>query len=352
MSADAEEKREGVLVIVDRYYYHQLNKQDQAVYRAFYDGVMAHQNIIPIPVRGDFPQEAFERIFDAMTKDNPLIYYLNQSACSCASDMFERFAICPQYFFSKEKVKEYNRKIEKEVNCLAGKLNLTAGTDYEKEIKIHDWICQNISYDDEGADRSKPMRMIASHNIFGVFAHHRAQCEGIAKAVKVLLNAVDVRCIVVTGESVKNGKNVPHAWNMVNIDGQPYHLDVTWDIGAIGASFKRIPYDYFNLSDQLIDKEHKADTQLPSCSSMQHNYFKVNKRTFWMKSQVMTYVEKALQDGDTELYFRIEGRNAASDVAEKIYDQICVFFSEKGITDKRVKRIANDKIGSCWIKIY
>ena len=106
------------------------------------------------------------------------------------------------------------------------------------------------------------------------------------------------------------------------------------------------------MSDQLIAKEHKADTQLPSCSSMLHNYFKVNKRTFWMKSQVMAYVEKALQGGDTEFYFRIEGRNVASDVAEKIYDQICVFFSGKGITDKRVKRIANDKIGSCWIKIY
>ena len=223
-------------MIVDRYYYHQLNKQDQAVYRAFYDGVMAHQDIIPIPVRDYFPKEAFERIFDAMTKDNPLIYYLNQSACSCASDMFGHFAICPQYFFPKEKVKEYNRKIEKEVNCLAGKLNLTIGTDYEKEIKIHDWICQNISYDNEGADRSKPMRMIASHNIIGVFAHHRAQCEGIAKAVKVLLNAVDVKCIVVTGESVKSGKRVPHAWNMVNIDGQPYHFDVTWDICLLYTS--------------------------------------------------------------------------------------------------------------------
>ena len=123
-------------MIVDRYYYPQLNKQEQAVYRAFYDGVMAHQDIIPIPVRDYFPKEAFERIFDAMTKDNPLIYYLNQSACSCASDMFGHFAICPQYFFPKEKVKEYNRKIEKEVNCLAGKLNLTIGTDYEKEIKF------------------------------------------------------------------------------------------------------------------------------------------------------------------------------------------------------------------------
>ena len=339
-------------MIVDRYYYHQLNKQDQAVYRAFYDGVMAHQDIIPIPVRGDFPQEAFERIFDAMTKDNPLIYYLNQSACSCASDMFGHFAICPQYFFQKEKVKEYNRKIEKEVNCLAGKLNLTIGTDYEKEIKIHDWICQNISYDNEGADRSKPMRMIASHNIIGVFAHHRAQCEGIAKAVKVLLNAVDVKCIVVTGESVKNGKRVPHAWNMVNIEGQPYHLDVTWDIGAIGTSQKRIPYDYFNLSDQLIEKEHKMDTQLPSCSSMRHNYFKVTKSTFWLKNQVFVYVEKALQAGLTEFYFRLEGRINTPDVAEKIYNSICTYFGGQGIGGVRIKRIINDKIGTYWIKIY
>ena len=131
---------------------------------------------------------------------------------------------------------------------------------------MHDWICQNISYDEEGNDKSKPARVIASHNIIGVFAHHRAQCEGIAKAVKVLLNAVDVKCIVVTGESIKNGKRVPHAWNMVNIDGQPYHLDVTWDIGAIESSFRRVSYDYFNVTDQMIEKDHKADIRLPECN--------------------------------------------------------------------------------------
>ena len=91
-------------MIVDRYYYHQLNKQEQAIYKAFYKGVMSHQEIIPIPVRGEFSQESFERIFMAMTRDNPLIYFLNQSACSTASDMFEHIAICPQYFFTKEKV--------------------------------------------------------------------------------------------------------------------------------------------------------------------------------------------------------------------------------------------------------
>lgn len=37
-------------MIVDRYYYHQLYKQEQAIYKAFYNGAMAHQDIIPIPV--------------------------------------------------------------------------------------------------------------------------------------------------------------------------------------------------------------------------------------------------------------------------------------------------------------
>ena len=84
--------RESQKMIVDRYYYHQLNKQEQAIYKAFYKGVMSHQEIIPIPVRGEFSQESFERIFMAMTRDNPLIYFLNQSACSTASDMFGRLA--------------------------------------------------------------------------------------------------------------------------------------------------------------------------------------------------------------------------------------------------------------------
>ena len=340
-------------MIVDRYYYHQLNKQEQAIYRAFYNGVMAHQDIIPIPVRGDFPEETFHRIFMAMTRDNPLIYYLNQSVCSCASDMFGRKAICPQYFFSRQKVKEYNRKIEKEVNRLAEILKLTEGSDYEKEIKVHDWICRNVLYDYEGSDTGKPARMIAAHNIIGVFAHHRAQCEGIAKAVKVLLNAVDVKCLVITGNSTKSGKKVLHAWNMVNLNGQPYHLDVTWDIGAINKSFPRIPYDYFNVSDKMIFQDHTADTKLPKCSSMKHNYFVVNGINFQKKKQLLNYIDRGLKSGRTEFYFRIEdNRQNISVVSEEICQMASVVLEENGNIGKRVKRILNEEIGTCWIKFY
>lgn len=45
----------------------------------------------------------------------------------------------------------------------------------------------------------EPARVVLSHNIVGVFAKQKAKCEGIAKAVKVLLNAVDIKCIVAIG---------------------------------------------------------------------------------------------------------------------------------------------------------
>ena len=183
-------------MIVDRYYYNQLNKQEQAVYKAFYNGLMAHEDVIPIPIKGQLSKEVFNKIFRAMTRDNPLIYYVNQSACNWATDAFGHTAICPQYFYSRETVRKYNRNIENAVNNLAAQLKLTEGTDYEKEVRVHDWFCKNVKYDFKGADMDEPARVVLSHNIIGVFAKQKAQCEGIAKAVKVLLNAVDINFAV------------------------------------------------------------------------------------------------------------------------------------------------------------
>ena len=96
-------------MIVDRYYYSQLNKAEQIIYKVVYEGIMEHKDIIPIPVRGNFSQETFIKIYKAITKDNPLIYYLNQSVCNMAQDSSGHIAICPQYFFDKDKVKAYNK---------------------------------------------------------------------------------------------------------------------------------------------------------------------------------------------------------------------------------------------------
>ena len=338
-------------MIVDRYYYHQLNKQEQAIYKAFYNGAMLHQEIILIPVQGKFDQESFGRIFMAMTRDNPLIYFLNQSACSIANDMFGHVAICPQYFFAKEKVKEYNRKIEKVVNGLAGQLRLLECNDYEKELRVHDWICQNVVYDYEGMDKNKVSRVIASHNILGVFAHHKAQCEGIAKAVKVLLNAVDVKCIVVTGDSVKSGQSVPHAWNIVDIEGEPYQLDVTWDMGAMEQSKDQIAHDYFNLTDELMNSDHKADGDLPECKSKRANYYVQRGCSFQMRHRLMAYIDWLIEQNERIYEFRVEGKLNKDGIEREAAEHIVRRLHEQGRSNARIKTCSNKELGIYRIEI-
>ena len=339
-------------MIVDRYYYNQLNKGEQAIYRAFYKGVMAHQDVIPIPIRGSLSEDKFNRIFMAMTRDNPLIYFLNQTACSFAQDMFGHTAICPQYFFSKDVIKQYNRKIEDAVNSLAVSLKLTEGSEYEKERKVHDWMCNFVSYDENGGDAKDIARVIAAHNIIGVFAHHSAQCEGIAKAFKVLLNAVDVRCIVATGDATENGVPGPHAWNIVNIDNTPYQVDVTWDIGAIGKSKDRMAYDYFNITDEMIRIDHVPDDNLPKCDSLELNYFTKNKCYFKTKIQLMAYVTMKLKRGETDLYFRVNPKMNLNGIINDISNMAAKELAEQGQRGIRVQQSVNEGLGICWVRIY
>lgn len=335
-------------MIVDRYYYAQLNKQEQAIYKAFYKGLMAHEDIITIPIRGQLSKEVFNKIFRAMTRDNPLIYYVNQSACNWATDMYGHTAICPQYFYNKDTVKKYNRNIEKTVNNLAGQLRLTEGTDYEKELRVHDWFCNNVNYDFKGTDMDNPARVILSHNIVGVFAKRKAQCEGIAKAVKVLLNAVDIKCIVATGDADADGSREHHAWNVVDIDGNPYQVDVTWDIGA---SKGRVSYDYFNVTDEIIGKTHKLEDKVPECTSLKDNYFERNKLTFKSKSQLIAYITREITQGQTEFYFRLDGmfmKMRRSELAG-IVTKLAAGGNGKAV---RVQQVYNEKVGTCWIRIY
>lgn len=338
-------------MIVDRYYYNQLNKVEKVIYKAFYEGVMAYQDIIPIPVKGNLSQEVFTKIFSALTRDNPLIYFLNQSACKFAQDAMGHIAICPQYFFSKEKIKVYNRKIEQKVNELAAQLHLLEGTDYDKALKVHDWLCQNVTYDQQGHDMSDPVRVIMTHNIIGVFAHKCAQCEGIAKAVKVLLNAVDVKCIVATGMANSKRETGPHAWNVVNLNGTPYHMDVTWDIGAVNKNMSSLPYDYFNVSDELIYIDHKADGKLPICSSLELNYFTKNNTVFHSKKRLLDYIDRLITSGQGEYYVRLGGHLKNSDSTEMLRSAILNKMQERSSKQLNIQYTMNESIGTSWIKI-
>lgn len=70
-----------------------------------------------------------------------------------------------------------------------------------------------------------------------------------------------------------------HAWNIIRIDGVYYHLDATFDNSLSREG--EIRYDYFNLDDKYIFKDHEpAIYDIPQCSEGKHSYYREKKLSF------------------------------------------------------------------------
>ena len=121
---------------------------------------------------------------------------------------------------------------------------------HEKLKSIHDYLSNNIVYDEE----------IASPNIFdvyGAFVNGFCVCEGYGEAFKMLCDREGIPCITVIG----TGNGGPHKWNMVQMeDGEWYTIDTTWN-----DQKSYILYDYF-LSGSATRTPHffssYADSQI------------------------------------------------------------------------------------------
>ena len=237
-------------------------------------------------------------------------------------------------FYNKDTVKKYNRNIEKTVNNLAGQLRLTEGTDYEKELRVHDWFCKNVSYDFKGTNMDDPARVVLSHNIVGVFAKQKAQCEGIAKAVKVLLDALGVWCVIaICGNNPEKGIKYRHTWNIVKIGGTYYHLDATFD-NTLGKDREtsEIRYDYFNLDDSQIFRDHEPlIAPAPHCGDHEHFYYKEKKLSFTKKEDVYKRSLQAAKKGRV-LIFHWRGGYLTKEVLKELLELIRKAGDEKDKT--------------------
>lgn len=329
-------------MITDRYYYSRLTEKEKRIYVRLYQGVVALEKNILIPEHVE--HESVRKIYQAITDDNLYLYYFNQSVLNTAiSD--QAIILKPQYFCTAEQIATYNGRLNQIINRLIADLDLLDLDERVRERRIHDYFCENVVYDEAGTRQETAFgRLVAAHSIIGVFARKRGVCEGIAKAVKLLFNAVDMGCIVVTGTS-KNSNE--HAWNVVKVDGNAYHLDVTWDVA--NSKPDRICYDYYNLPEEAISLDHSEFSGIPSCTAWAENYFYENGWLFAQWRQLSRYLDQAVKRGDRDLYFRLKKTKKGSMrvLIREVQDYVLKILTEETDVRWEVKSTFNEeqKIG-------
>ena len=109
-------------------------------------------------------------------------------------------------------------------------------SDYEKALFVHDYLVQNVQYDVPG---SKSGYYDLCFTAYGALEDGSAVCKGYSCAYAYLMRLMNIDCRVVSGEVKQSGmdkvlvmlslKDNSHAWNYIDLDGEHYWVDVTWD---------------------------------------------------------------------------------------------------------------------------
>ena len=265
-------------VSVDKYFYNQLEEPSKTIYRAmeenkenmktgtyvvnfgntFYS-ILEQSN--GQDVLGSYYQSAIE----AYTYDNPDVFYLNpnkmylniETTTSASGNTYNVYInngneanyLIDEYS-SKSEVDFGLQEIEQTRNQI---LANRSGDTYENIKMVHDYLVDNISYDES---ISRPH----IYNIYGALVNNLAVCEGYARSFKYLMDALNIPCVIVIGQATNSrGESENHAWNYVELNGKWYGIDTTWDDPVIvggGTLSNDSKYKYFLKDSATFSQDH------------------------------------------------------------------------------------------------
>ncbi len=310
---------------MEAYYYNQMDKSLQQVYYALLQGLMSLKDEFQIPrLEGTELYDVFFRL----RLDHPEIFWATGYKYKHFSES-DNIIFIPEYIFEKSKIMEHRKAMKARVEKLARPAQKLS--EWEKERYIHDFICENVTYD----KLKKPY----SHEIIGPLGQGVGVCEGIAKSVKILCDALGIPCMIaVCGNNPEKGIKYRHTWNIVKIGGTYYHLDATFDnsLSRSGKKYMKsgpeIRYDYFNLDDKNIFRDHEPlIAPAPKCTDSGHSYYKEKKLSFAKIEDVYKRSLQAAKKGRI-LTFHWKGGYLTQKVLTEILEQIRKAGQEKNKT--------------------
>lgn len=158
--------------------------------------------------------------------------------------------IMPIYTMDSAGARVYIEECRKQRDIIAGRCAESGA--YKTVLAVHDLMARNIKYKDAGA---------LSHTIVAPLTMKYGVCDGFAKTYKYILDALGIPCVVVDGKAYDplTSRWEAHAWNLVEVNGEWRHVDVTFDTTLMERG---VPArDYFGLTDQRILLDHAYDAE-------------------------------------------------------------------------------------------
>ena len=253
------------------------------------------------------------------------------------------------YNYEKKDIPAMQERLDAVINAVTSACK-PEWTDAEKVLFFHDYLAAFNQYD----------QTLEKIDAYTALVDGETICQGYSLAMCLLCRAVNIPCYVITSNSLE------HMWNMVQVDGKWYQVDVTFDDG-LPDKIGRAEHRYLLQSDAAMhaDTHHDADDWVfyaPGVTSCDSDAY---ANAFWKESDdtmtalpdgswlytvhndssnvkyledIKTIVRRTYPDGRTEdiktlpAYWQVNGKTYMTGfVTTSVYHDRIYFFESKCI---------------------
>ncbi len=305
----------------DWYYYGKLDADGKKIYDAVYNAVMNFQpELTEIPA--EYNVDRFGDIFLFIYYDNPQIDWFVIDKSNMLYDKITRNVTSVEFTYNIDKAKAGARNAQ--ADEIANKFVSTVDSklsDYEKALKVYEYIINLVDYDTLGLNASEKNPDHGKtapddlRSIYGSLVNKKSVCAGYGRTVKYLFNKLGMECIYVVGDT----KEGDHAWNLVKLDGKYYYMDATWGDASNTDPAKDgsddINYVYLAMTEKQLLADHKSidyHELMPEATSTECNYF-MNEGLYlegFDEAKLREVILKSINEGKT--YTQIMYADAAA----------------------------------------
>ena len=258
-------------------YRSELTEHEALIYDAMYTQYVSRQSNDEVSINlsglgytlNDFETKIADMVDSArfaFVYDHPEAFWISGFEYSCSINendyIVSLYLDTIEYYpnaFSELNI--VNSGITSAVNYITSSRQSTSR--YHTLKAIHDYICNNVSYDydvlENGAYAGQHAEDQTVAPLFGGGRRGRKYvCAGYAASLKLLCEKFGIPCVRIYGSA-----GGARAWKLVQMEsGKWYAVDVTWDDGDT------IDYTYFLVGSDIFNSQHSPITDLGTYNSL------------------------------------------------------------------------------------
>lgn len=243
------------------YYYQKLSDTQKTIYLKILEAAASpHSTSLTTPITVQMEPasnefvDMFTTAYDSVLCDRPDLFWLyNQSSkiqyvYKNKKNEDGSYDVAFRLTNENDNYEYEKRHFEDAVKAFMSDIDQTA-SDYDIVLQIHDKLLDSTAYKEDTSERSDD-----AHDAYGALVNHEAVCDGYSLAYEYLLRQAGINSTMVYGQAGANDSLGSHAWNLVEIDGEWYEVDTTWDDATLSIDTMTDKNSITDSEKEIIEK--------------------------------------------------------------------------------------------------